>query len=68
MERELGETTGLEVGVGHLWNELETQDNGNSEESMSMTVAKTPNNGEYGSFLAIFGTQASLPKVYWDIN
>lgn len=24
MERELGETTGLEVGVGHLWNELET--------------------------------------------
>lgn len=28
---------------------------------MRVTVAKTPSYGEYGSCLAIFGNQASLP-------
>ena len=29
------------MGVGHLWDELETQGNGNFKESIRMTIAKT---------------------------
>ena len=36
-----------EEGTG-LWNELEIQNTGNSQESMKVTLAKTPSNGEYG--------------------
>jgi hypothetical protein len=43
-ERALEEATGLKE---HLWNKLETQGNGNSQESMRVTLAKTPNNGAY---------------------
>lgn len=33
---------------GHLGDELETQCNGNSQESIRVTLAKTPRNGEHG--------------------
>ena len=45
-ESVLGETTGI---WGHLSAELETWNNGNSQESMRVTLAKTPSNRGYGA-------------------
>ena len=42
-----GDTTGLRSR--HLWSELEIEDNENSQESMKVTLAKTPSNGRYGA-------------------
>ena len=33
----------------HLWDELETQGNGNSQELTSVTLAKTHSSGGYGT-------------------
>lgn len=36
------------IGMEHLWDKLETEGSGNFQESMRVTLAKTPNNGRYG--------------------
>jgi hypothetical protein len=46
-ERVLGKTNGL--GWGHLWDELETEDNGNPQESVRTTLAKIPRQREIWS-------------------
>jgi hypothetical protein len=46
----------------HLWEELETKDNGNSQESMRVTLAKTPSNGEP----AISYNKATFPMEGFD--
>lgn len=33
----------------HLWDKLETSSNGNSGESVRLTLAKTPSRGGYGA-------------------
>ena len=36
----------VESRNSYFWDELETYENGNSQESMRVTLAKTPNSGE----------------------
>jgi hypothetical protein len=36
-------------GVGHLWDELETKGNGNSQESIKVTLAKNLSSVGYGA-------------------
>jgi hypothetical protein len=47
-ERGLGKRTGRRWGE-YLCDKLEIQDNGNSQESMRVTTAKTPSEREYGT-------------------
>jgi hypothetical protein len=57
-ERILGETTGI---GRHLWDKLEIQVNGNFQESMKVTLARTPSNGGTQSEQATSCSQARLP-------
>lgn len=47
MEGVLGKTTKMGVEDGHLWNELETEGNENSQKLMRVTLAKTSGNRGY---------------------
>ena len=50
------------VGRGHLWDELETKDNGNGQKSTMMIPANNPNNGGYMEHeLAVSYNQARFP-------
>ena len=49
--------------LGHLWDELETYNNGNSQKSKRVTLGKTPSNGDMEPETAISSKQARLPVV-----
>lgn len=48
IERVLGKTTVI-GRVRYLWDELETENNGKSQESMRVTIMKMQSNGGYGA-------------------
>ena len=58
--RVLGETTGM--GRGHLWDKVVSYGNGSFKESMRVTLAKTPSNGEP----AISYNKATFPMEGFD--
>lgn len=59
-KRVLGDTTGAQ---GHFWDDLETQGNGTSQESLKVTLDKILSNGVYGVWTGYLLYSGKTSKV-----
>lgn len=53
------------VEEGHLWEELETYNNGKNQESMKVTLAKTPRNKNIKCKMLTYCNQIKLLMKRW---